>query len=114
MTGRLVGRERDLLRVGPLFSDLAAGRGGLVRITGEPGIGKTRFAEELLVRLRGHEAASVLHCLPVGRSESPSAATGTVMRPDTLRGYASEAGFTDIETLPIEHDLFQFYRLVAS
>ena len=58
-------------------------------------------------------AASVLHCLPVGRSESPSAATGTVMRPDTLRSYASEAGFTDIETLPIEHDLFRFYRLVT-
>jgi SAM-dependent methyltransferase len=58
-------------------------------------------------------AASVLHCLPVGRSESPSAATGTVMRPDTLRGYAGEAGFTDTETLPIEHDLFRFYRLVA-
>ena len=58
-------------------------------------------------------AASVLHCLPVGRSESPSAATGTVMRPDTLRGYASEAGFTDTEILPIEHDLFRFYRLVA-
>ena len=59
-------------------------------------------------------AASVLHCLPVGRSESPSAATGTVMRPDTLRGYAHEAGFSDAEILPIEHDLFRFYRLVAS
>ncbi len=59
-------------------------------------------------------AASVLHCLPVGRSESPSAATGTVMRPDTLRDYAREAGFTDTETLPIEHDLFRFYRLVVS
>lgn len=58
-------------------------------------------------------AASVLHCLPVGRSESPSAATGTVMRPATLRRYAAEAGFSDTEVLPIDHDLFRFYQLVA-
>ncbi len=53
MTGRLVGREQELLRVGPLLSGVAAGRGGLLLVTGEPGIGKTRFAEEVLVRLRG-------------------------------------------------------------
>jgi hypothetical protein len=35
---------------------------------------------------------SVLHCLPVGMVDQPSAGTGTVMRTDTLRGYASEAG----------------------
>ena len=58
-------------------------------------------------------AASVLHCLPVGRSESPSAATGTVMRPATLHGYATEAGFSSVEILPIEHDLFRFYHLVG-
>jgi SAM-dependent methyltransferase len=56
--------------------------------------------------------ASVLHCLPAGMAEQPSAATGTVMRPDTLRGYATAAGFADAEVLPIEHDLFRFYRLV--
>ena len=39
-------------------------------------------------------AASVLHCLPVGRAESPSAATGTVMRPATLTAYAEAAGFS--------------------
>jgi 2-polyprenyl-3-methyl-5-hydroxy-6-metoxy-1,4-benzoquinol methylase len=57
-------------------------------------------------------AASVLHCLPVGMAEQPSAATGTVMRTDTLRAYAQQAGFADVEVLPIEHDLFRFYRLV--
>jgi 2-polyprenyl-3-methyl-5-hydroxy-6-metoxy-1,4-benzoquinol methylase len=57
-------------------------------------------------------AASVLHCLPVGRTESPSAATGTVMRPATFREYARRAGFTRVDVLPIEHDLFRFYRLV--
>jgi 2-polyprenyl-3-methyl-5-hydroxy-6-metoxy-1,4-benzoquinol methylase len=55
--------------------------------------------------------ASVLHCLPVGRTEEPSAATGTLLRPDILRRYAEEAGFATVEVLPIEHDMFRFYRL---
>jgi 2-polyprenyl-3-methyl-5-hydroxy-6-metoxy-1,4-benzoquinol methylase len=55
--------------------------------------------------------ASVLHCLPVGMSTQPSAGTGTVMRPDTLRTYASEAGFADVTVLPIEHEMFRFYEL---
>lgn len=58
-------------------------------------------------------AASVLHCLPVGRSEAGSAATGTVMRTATLERYAAAAGFTSVEVLPIEHDAFRFYRLNA-
>ena len=40
---------------------------------------------------------SALHCLPVGMTERPSAETGTVMRPDTLRRYAIEAGFSSVE-----------------
>jgi SAM-dependent methyltransferase len=56
---------------------------------------------------------SVLHCLPVGLEEHPSAATGTVMRTSTLRGYAREAGFADIEVLPLDHPFFYFYRLIG-
>ena len=42
-----------------------------------------------------------------------SVGTGTVMRPDTLRGYARAAGFGDIEVLPIEDfGFWRFYRLV--
>jgi 2-polyprenyl-3-methyl-5-hydroxy-6-metoxy-1,4-benzoquinol methylase len=54
---------------------------------------------------------SVFHCLPVGMAEQPSAGTGTVMRPDTLRGYAQEAGFGEMEILPIDTFFFRFYRL---
>jgi 2-polyprenyl-3-methyl-5-hydroxy-6-metoxy-1,4-benzoquinol methylase len=54
---------------------------------------------------------SVMHCLPVGMAEQPSAATGTAMRPDTLRAYAEEAGFSRFEILPIENDFWRFYRL---
>ncbi|GAA1862724.1 class I SAM-dependent methyltransferase [Pseudonocardia ailaonensis] len=59
-------------------------------------------------------AASVLHCLPVGRCEPGSAATGTVLRPDVLRRYAADAGFADVTVLPIEHDMFRFYLLEGS
>jgi hypothetical protein len=44
-------------------------------------------------------------------SEQPSAATGTVMRTDTVRRYAADAGFSSLTVLPIEHDFFRFYRL---
>jgi SAM-dependent methyltransferase len=54
---------------------------------------------------------SITTCLPDGRSRQPSVATGTVMRPATLRGYATEAGFRSVEALPIENDFFRFYRL---
>lgn len=54
---------------------------------------------------------SVLHCLPSGMADQPSTETGTVMRPDTLRGYARQAGFRDVEILPIENYFFRFYRL---
>jgi hypothetical protein len=54
---------------------------------------------------------SVLCCLPTGMDEHESAATGTVMRIDTVRDYASRAGFGGVEVLPIENDFFRFYRL---
>lgn len=56
---------------------------------------------------------SVLHCLPVGMAEKPSAETGTVMRTATLHGYALEAGFSGVEVLPVENDMWRFYRLLA-
>jgi 2-polyprenyl-3-methyl-5-hydroxy-6-metoxy-1,4-benzoquinol methylase len=55
---------------------------------------------------------SVLHCLPVGMADQPSAGTGTCLRPDLLREYATAAGFAGIEVLPIENDFWRFYRLV--
>jgi 2-polyprenyl-3-methyl-5-hydroxy-6-metoxy-1,4-benzoquinol methylase len=57
---------------------------------------------------------SLMICLPDGMSHSPSAATGTVMRPATLRAYARAAGFKDIEALPIDAGFFRFYRLLTA
>jgi SAM-dependent methyltransferase len=56
---------------------------------------------------------SLLICLPDGLSHPHSVGTGTVMRRDTLLAYAREAGFADVEVLPIEHEMFRFYRLVG-
>jgi hypothetical protein len=44
-------------------------------------------------------------------SEQPSAGTGTVMRPSVLEAYAREAGFSNVEVLPIEYPFWRFYRL---
>jgi len=55
---------------------------------------------------------SVLCCLPVGLADQPSEGTGTVMRPATLDAYAKRAGFARSEVLPIEHEMFRFYRLI--
>jgi 2-polyprenyl-3-methyl-5-hydroxy-6-metoxy-1,4-benzoquinol methylase len=54
---------------------------------------------------------SVLHCLPQSMAYPASAATGAVIRPSTVRHYASEAGFRRAELLPVDSPLFHLYRL---
>jgi 2-polyprenyl-3-methyl-5-hydroxy-6-metoxy-1,4-benzoquinol methylase len=54
---------------------------------------------------------SLLICLPDAMSTPGSAATGTVLRPDTMRDYATQAGYTRSDTLAIDHDLWRFYQL---
>ena len=54
---------------------------------------------------------SVLHCLPQAMVFPGAAGTGTVFRPSTLRAYAREAGFADVQVLPIDNPLWRFYRL---
>lgn len=57
-------------------------------------------------------AFSLVVCLPDSMSHPQTAATGTVMRPDTLRNYAQAAGFEDLTVLPIEDfGFWRFYEL---
>lgn len=57
---------------------------------------------------------SLTVCLPDGMNHTPSAGTGTVMRPSTLRSYAEAAGFGTMDILPIEDfGFFRFYRLTV-
>jgi hypothetical protein len=54
---------------------------------------------------------SVLLCLPQSMEYPNSAATGAAMTPSTFRKYAKEAGFSKLDILPVEHFMWQFYRL---
>jgi 2-polyprenyl-3-methyl-5-hydroxy-6-metoxy-1,4-benzoquinol methylase len=53
---------------------------------------------------------STLHCLAVSM-QNGGAGTGTVIRPDTMRRYAAEAGFSGVEKLDVEHPQFVLYQL---
>jgi ubiquinone/menaquinone biosynthesis C-methylase UbiE len=55
---------------------------------------------------------SVVGCLPAAMGDPQTAATGTVMRVPTLRRYALQAGFREVEVLPIETTFWRFYRLL--
>ena len=55
--------------------------------------------------------SSVLHCLPVGRAQPGSAATGAMLRAATMREYAARAGYTEVDDAPIEHEQFRFFVL---
>jgi 2-polyprenyl-3-methyl-5-hydroxy-6-metoxy-1,4-benzoquinol methylase len=55
---------------------------------------------------------SVVSCLPGAMGDPQTAATGAVMRPSVLRQYALQAGFSEIEVLPIHTDYWRFYRLL--
>jgi 2-polyprenyl-3-methyl-5-hydroxy-6-metoxy-1,4-benzoquinol methylase len=54
---------------------------------------------------------SIVHCLPVAMSDSPSAAIGTVIRSETVRELAAAAGFARVDVLPVNAGFFRIYRL---
>jgi predicted O-methyltransferase YrrM len=55
-------------------------------------------------------ACSVLWCTPQGQGPG-SEVVGAVMRPGMLADLARRAGFTTVDTLPIEQPFWRFYRL---
>jgi predicted O-methyltransferase YrrM len=56
---------------------------------------------------------SVVSCLPGAMGDPQTAATGAVLRPSMLRQYALQAGFGEVEVLPIHTDYWRFYRLLG-
>jgi 2-polyprenyl-3-methyl-5-hydroxy-6-metoxy-1,4-benzoquinol methylase len=52
---------------------------------------------------------SVISCLPNAMGDPQTAATGAVMRPSTLRRYATAAGFSEVDVLAIDTGPFRFY-----
>nr|WP_296072198.1 class I SAM-dependent methyltransferase [uncultured Actinoplanes sp.] len=79
-------------------------------------VGESRVQEEFTVPGTELEQAeygwSLLSCLP-DAMEPGSAATGTVMRPATLRRYAADAGFGEVRVLPIGAPDWWFYELTV-
>ncbi len=96
----LVGRDRELGELLAALADAAAGRGRLFLISGEPGIGKTRLAEELRMnralrvtvppapQLRPSARWIVDH-RPLSPACSNSSRLGQVERPRSLRTAAT-------------------------
>jgi 2-polyprenyl-3-methyl-5-hydroxy-6-metoxy-1,4-benzoquinol methylase len=54
---------------------------------------------------------SIVHCLPVSLTESPSAAIGTVIRAEVITELAGAAGFAGVDVLPVDAGFFRIYRL---
>ena len=57
--GQLIGRDRELAALLDGLESALVGRGRLFLIAGEPGIGKSRLAEELTERARGRGAVTL-------------------------------------------------------
>jgi len=87
----------------------ALGPDGVVLVADEPvGDAYTGPADE---NERRHYGWSLLHCLPASMTEPGSAATGTLMRPNTIRRFAREAGFATVDVLPVQSIAFRLYLL---
>ncbi|MDG4800835.1 methyltransferase domain-containing protein [Micromonospora sp. WMMD980] len=58
-------------------------------------------------------ATSVLHCLPAGLAGPDSSATGTALRPAQVRRFATDAGFTDMQIVPVDDRFHRLYHLTG-
>jgi 2-polyprenyl-3-methyl-5-hydroxy-6-metoxy-1,4-benzoquinol methylase len=56
---------------------------------------------------------SVLHCLPTALAQQPSAGLGAIVREDTLRELARQAGFGSFAVAPVDHPMVRFHELMA-
>ena len=84
--GTFLGRERELSELAGGLDDAFAGRGRLFLLAGEPGIGKSRLAEELIADARAR-GARVL----VGRCWEAGGAPAYWPWVQALRAYVREA-----------------------
>ena len=86
-----VGRERELNALVAGLDDAFAGRGGLYLLVGEPGIGKSRLAEELIAHARARSARIL-----VGRCWEAGGAPAYWPWVQSLRAYIVERDSADV------------------
>jgi predicted O-methyltransferase YrrM len=77
------------------------------------GLVADEFTAPASLRERTEYGWSVVSCLPGAMGDPQTAATGAVLRPSVLRQYALQAGFGEVEVLPIHTDYWRFYRLLG-
>ncbi len=58
--GRLVGRERELAEVGQIWGKARQGASGVLLISGEPGVGKSRLVREMIVQVQIEHGSSLV------------------------------------------------------
>jgi DNA-binding SARP family transcriptional activator/tetratricopeptide (TPR) repeat protein len=74
---RLTGRDNELALALKSWDSARAGHGGVVLVSGEAGIGKTRFCDELLQVARADEAVTIT---AVARTEEASSPFGVMLK----------------------------------
>ena len=108
-----VGRERELDALVHTLEDALGGRGRLVLLVGEPGIGKSRLADQLMNRARRSEARVLVgRCWEAGGAPAywpwvqSLRAYVQGAEPDALRAHLGTGAGELAQLLPELHDLF--------
>jgi predicted ATPase len=111
--GVFVGRESELAELYAGLDDAFAGRGRLFLLVGEPGIGKSRLAEELIAEARARGARVLVgRCWEAGGAPAywpwvqSLRAYVREVEPTTLRDELGPAAVDLAQLLPELHELF--------
>jgi DNA-binding SARP family transcriptional activator len=92
--GGLVGRELELERVKTIWGRVSAGESRVLLLSGEPGIGKSRLAREIVGMTRT-SGAEVLECQCIPEDSAPYAPIAQIVR----------SALTNRESLPLSNQV---------
>jgi DNA-binding SARP family transcriptional activator/class 3 adenylate cyclase len=104
-----VGRDAEIALVADRYRRAAAGRGQVVLLVGEPGIGKSRLVDEIVAEVAGQDAdraATTFRCSP-DHTRSPLYPVAAMLREDPERWRAAglACGLPSIEAALLETQL---------